>query len=78
MAWEGVTIIKVLKWAGRIVAIVAVILAIVSALSGSWGDAIYALLLAGVIWYWTDVLVARMARSRSERAAKASSVSDRR
>ncbi len=65
--------IKVLKWAGRILAILAVVMAVVVGLSGSWGDAIYALFLGVIIWFWTDFTVARMARNRMERAAKQSS-----
>ena len=57
-------IIKVLKWAGRALAILSAVLALVIGLSGNWGDAIYALILAGAIWYWTDILVARMVRTR--------------
>lgn len=62
-------IIKVLKWVGRVIAILAAVMAVMIGLSGSWGDAIYALFLAGIIWFWTDFLVARMTRSRAERAA---------
>lgn len=65
-------IIKVLKWTGRVVAILAAVMAIMIAFAGGWGDAFYALFLAGVVWFWTDYLVARMARSREERAARQS------
>ncbi len=66
-------VIKVLKWAGRIVAILAVVMAVMIGLSGSWGDAIYALFLAGIVWFWTDFLVARLTRTRMERAQRQSS-----
>lgn len=66
---KGVKIIKALQWTGRIIAIVAVVMAIIIALSGGWGDAIYALFLAGAVWYWTDYVVARMTRSGERQAA---------
>lgn len=67
---KGVNTIKVFKWAGRIVAILAVVMAIMIAASGSWGDAIYALLLAAVVWFWTDALAARWSRSKQGRASR--------
>ncbi len=70
---KGGSVIKVLKWVGRVLAIFAAVLAVVVGLAGSWGDAIYALFLAAIIWFWTDFMVARMTRSRMERAAKQSS-----
>jgi hypothetical protein len=39
-------------------------------IEGSWGDAIYAIFLAGIVWFWTDFLVERMTRSRAERQAR--------
>ena len=71
-------VIKVLKWVGRIVAILAVVMAVVIGLSGSLGDAIYALFLAAIIWFWTDWTVARMTRTRMERAARQSSQGENR
>ncbi len=65
--------IKVLKWVGRILAILALVMAVVVGLSGSWGDALYALFLAVIIWFWTDFTVARMNHARLERAARHSS-----
>ncbi len=61
------SIIKVLKWAGRILAILAAVMGVMIGLAGSWGDALYALFLAAVVWFWTDFLVARMSRTRAER-----------
>ncbi len=71
-------IIKALKWAGRILAILAAVMAVMIGLSGSWGDAIYALFLAGIVWFWTDFLVARLTRTRMERAANRSSQTENR
>lgn len=62
--------IKVFKWAGRTLAIIAALMAVIVGLAGSWGDAIYALFLAAIIWFWTDFTVAQMIRSREKRQAK--------
>lgn len=60
---------KVLLWTGRIMAILAALLAVLLALGGSWADALYALFLAAVIWIWTDYSVARWGQWRQKKEA---------
>jgi len=63
-AEQGGGTIKALQWIGRIIAILAVVMAAVIGLSGNWGDALYALFLAAIVWFWTDYTVARLRQRR--------------
>lgn len=65
----GVKSIKVLKWVGRILAIFAAMIGVLLGFAGHWNQAIYAIVLALIVWYWTNRLLARMANSRDQHHA---------